>query len=201
MGTFVLGIILISGSGAVAADSQSTDVIQFIRAFFDEESSKPAEVAKVLEGKNKSSFAELNELIRLHFQPKDIWGNREYVFGYGILEDQSTVLFAWKTNADSPKMSLKELSGIYEDDRMASIQDEKDLKRWKRMREIVAGSFVGLRKQELKLTPLYPVKDGELKSSASELYVTEQPMVVRFSSAVAPKTKTALSNLVAIPTR
>lgn len=205
MGSIVLGLIIVSGSASLAGGSDSVDVIQLVRSFFDEDSSRPSEVSKAIFEKNNSQFAGLQDLVRLHFQPKDIWGNRDYVFGYGLLEDGSTVLFAWKTSSESPKISLKELSGIYEDDRMASIQDESDLKKWKRMREIVAGSFVGLRKAELKFDSLYPpseVQGRTGRESLADMFVDREPIVARFSAVnIPPKAKPLLGTLVAVPTR
>lgn len=195
MGPVGLGLWLLI-SGANLSGVQSERVIQVIRSFFEENGVKQAA---------ESDHELLGQLTQMHFAPKDLWGNRDYVFGYGLLDDGSTLLFGWRINGDAPRISLKDLSSIYEDERMTSIQDESDLKKWKRMREVVAGSFIGARKSDLKVTSLYPpnlVTDKSGREAISELFIDSRPLVARFSPASpVTKTKTILGSLMAVPTR
>jgi len=194
---------LIQGLYATSDDSQQ--VVKFLRSFFDEDTGAPLSLSEAIVENKSPKLSSLLELSQSKFHPKDIWGNRDYVFGYGLLADGSTILFAWKNNEDSPSIALKELCGIYEDERMASIQDEQDLKRWKKMREIVAGAFIGVRKSESSFISLYPSQDGSLKTgraSLTDLVVDRSPLVVRFSAIHSDtKTKNLLSSVTRVPTR
>lgn len=195
----------VGGASLDAAHSTSSKaVIHYVRSFFDENTSKSAAISEELLQTSKREFESLTELQHLHFQPKDIWGNREYVFGYGLLEDGSTVLFAWKNEVESPSLNLKDLSGIYEDDRLSSVQDEKDLKRWKKMRELVAGAFIGVRKSDLRYSSLYPPRDigGKTgRASLEDLVLDHEPVVIKFSSNKQVKAKESLASSEDFPTR
>lgn len=152
--------------------------VQFIRAFFNEDTHSSQKFAEKFL-KDKGEYQALRSLVG-DFRPKDIWGNRAYVFGYGLTSDGSTLLFAWKNSSDSPDIGLKELSGIYEDERMSDIETASDMKKWKKMREIVAGAFINLRKSEAKIQSIYPYEASLRASRIHDLVLTDSPLVIKF---------------------
>ncbi len=177
--------------------------IKFLRAFFDEDSSKPAKIwSKELA--NKVEFSNLKSLVG-KFKPKDIWGNRDFIFGYGTQTDGSLIMFAWHNSEDAEKINLKDLSGIYTDERMAQIQDEADLKKWKKMRELVAGAFIALRRGESTCSYLLPKTKQDEKVAGrqgiSSLVLDSQPIVIRFASVNAPKRNTVVAEAPGMPNR
>lgn len=176
------------------AEDRSNDqkVIEFFQSQF---SSK----------ENSLTAAELDQmglknLLAMNFQPKDLWGNRDYIFGYGSLRDGSLVMVAWKNNSEASKLNLKELSGIYTDERLASVQDDKGLGRWRKMREEVAGAFISVRKNESRVSFIYPYLSPESLSETgritlNKMTLDKQPLVVRFHVGTSQRIKSLVGAL------
>ncbi len=124
----------------------------------------------------------LDFLKPMGFVARDLWGNRDYIFGYGAMRDGSLLMVAWKNSKSAPTISLKEVSSIYTEERLAAVTDDSGLKRWRKVREEVAGAFIAARKSEAAFVPLYPTKLDQTtgRDSLKDLLVSDRPLAVRF---------------------
>ena len=178
----LFALIMLTMAGEVRADS-SDEAIRFVRAFFDIDQKKPQNILEEWKKKNDRTLNLLSDLSSSKFQPKEIWANRDYVFGFGTASEGSTIVFAWKNREDALDISMKDLSGIYLDERMNEVTDEKDLKKWKKMRDLVVGALIDLRKGESHSFSIFPVSEKLENKSGREaldlLTVQDRPLIVK----------------------
>ncbi len=179
-------LLLIKATHAFGYSSSDERVIDFVRSKFSSTGTGgPSVGQEPLLSDSDSESAALRALVQMDFQLKDLWGNRDYIFGYGSLRDGSIVMAAWKNRKESQNISLKELSGIYTDERLAVVQDDKGLSRWRRVREEVAGAFINVRKSEGRVAHVFPFSTSENlastgRESINQLVLADRPIVIRF---------------------
>lgn len=198
-------MLIIRASHVFADVSDDQKIIKFFqtRFEFDGAAEKGSTVSEIFSGTDIDRMG-LRSLVQLDLRMKDLWGNRDYIFGYGALRDGSIVMAAWKNRVDAQNIALKELSGIYTDERLAVVQDDKGLTRWRKAREEVAGAFINVRKSEARVSHVFPFSTAESvattgRESLSQLVLSDRPIVVRFLPRQTPQ---KLRNLLtALPER
>jgi len=168
------------GGGSASFANEDGKIKEVIRSFFDPSN----KIAAKLSLSHRTAQAErLYSFISSGMKSNDLWGDRNYVFGYANLKNGTFLIFAWKNDLSARDISMDQLGGIYSDERLASVQDAKALNDWKVKRASVIGSFLEIKRGGMKFATVYPNgKTGHYVTGRSEfetLTVKNHPLVIR----------------------